>query len=82
MLIVVCALVFLAHLPALSARATFHDDRQYVTENAVVQNPSLPNAGRFFREVWRPSTVPGYYQPLTMVSLMTDRFLGGLKRKK
>jgi hypothetical protein len=77
MLLLVCTLVFLAHLPALSARAIFHDDTQYVLENPLVQNPSLHSAARFFREVWRPSTVPGYYQPLTMVSLMVDRFLAG-----
>jgi tetratricopeptide (TPR) repeat protein len=77
LLISVGTIVVLAHLPALSARAEFHDDAMYVSENPLVQNPSWRSAGRFFCEVWAPSTVRGYYQPLTMVSLMLDRFLAG-----
>lgn len=77
LLIGVGTTVVLAHLPALSARAEFHDDAMYVNENPLVQNPSWRSVGRFFYEVWTPSTVRGYYQPLTMVSLMVDRFLAG-----
>jgi len=77
LLFFVSTLVFLAHLPALSARASFLDDQQYVAKNPLVQNPSWASARRFFAEVWAPSTVRGYYQPLTMVSLMLDRFLAG-----
>jgi tetratricopeptide (TPR) repeat protein len=77
LLIGVCAVVFLVHLPALSTRAIFHDDLAYVVENPLVQNPSLGSVKRFFWEVGRPSTVRGYYQPLTMTSLMLDRFLSG-----
>jgi len=53
------------------------DDEQYLTENYLVQNPSLGSAGRFLAEVLKPSTVRGYYQPLTMISLMIDYALGG-----
>ena len=77
LLLIVCAVVLLAHLPALSSQALLYDDQYYVTENLLVQNPSWPSARQFFVEVWRPSTVPGYYHPLTMVSLMVDRFLAG-----
>ena len=73
----VCTLVFLVYLPALSARARFLDDRRYVVDNRLVQNPSWTSVRRFFTEVWTPSTVKGYYQPLTMVSLMVDRFFAG-----
>ncbi|MCX5645398.1 MAG: tetratricopeptide repeat protein [Phycisphaerae bacterium] len=77
LLIGVCTVVLLVHLPALSTRALFHDDTAYVVENPLVQNPSVGSAKRFFWEVGRPSTVCGYYQPLTMTSLMLDRFLSG-----
>jgi len=79
LLLFICTLVFLAHLPALSARATYLDDHEYVFQNSLVQNPSWASVRRFFVEVWRPSTVPGYYQPLTMTSLMLDRAVGGRK---
>lgn len=72
----VCIFVLWVYLPALSARATLLDDAQYVSKNPLVQNPSWRSVRRFFGEVRRPSTVRGYYQPLTMVSLMVDRYLG------
>jgi tetratricopeptide (TPR) repeat protein len=77
LLIGVCTIVLLVHLPALSTRAIFHDDTAYVIENPLVQNPSWDSVQRFFREVGKPSTVRGYYQPLTMTSLMLDRLLSG-----
>ena len=75
-LVAVGATLF-AHWPALSARALFFDDNQYLTSNRLVQNPSWASAGQFLREVLRPSTVAGYYQPLTMISLMLDYALAG-----
>src|SRR5207249_1543783 len=57
----VMATVLATHWPALSAKAISFDDDQYLTQNLLVQNPSLSNAGRFMREVMRPSTVAGYY---------------------
>lgn len=76
-LVIVCILVFIVHLPALSARATFHDDHMYLTENFLVQNPGWTSARRFFVEILEPSTVTGYYQPLTMISLMADVAITG-----
>ena len=77
MLAIVCVLVFIVHIPSLSARATFHDDQMYVTDNTLVQNPGWASARRFFAEVLKPSTVRGYYQPLTMISLMADIAITG-----
>src|SRR4030042_3211271 len=77
LIIIVCILVFIVHLPALTRRALTMDDDQYVTKNVLVRNPSWGSAGRFFTEVLEPSTVKGYYQPLTMLSLMGDYVLGG-----
>ena len=77
-LIIVVALVVAAvHWPALSAKALSFDDDQYLTKNPLVQNPSGSAAGRFLTEVLEPSTVGGYYQPLTMISLMLDHASGG-----
>jgi Flp pilus assembly protein TadD len=42
-----------------------------------VQNPGWTSARRFLTEILEPSTVGGYYQPLTMISLMADCALGG-----
>lgn len=72
LVVVVCLLVFVAYLPVLSARAIFIDDDQYLTNNILVQRPSWGSVKKFFREVSAPSTVRGYYQPLTMTSLMLD----------
>lgn len=66
-----------AHWPALSAQARTFDDRMYLINNPLVQNPSWASVGRFFREILRPSTVQGYYQPLAMTSLMLDYARGG-----
>jgi Flp pilus assembly protein TadD len=63
--------------PCLTARVISFDDEQYLTNNVLVRNPSWHSAGRFFGEVLAPSTVGGYYQPLTMVSLMLDCARGG-----
>lgn len=76
-IVAVCVIVSVAHWPALSAKALSFDDGQYVTKNVLVQNPGWASTKRFFAEVLAPSTVTGYYQPLTMVSLMLDSALGG-----
>ncbi|GMU33160.1 MAG: tetratricopeptide repeat protein [Planctomycetia bacterium] len=65
------------HWPALSARAFCFDDQEYFIDNPLVKSPGIDSAGRFFAEVFEPSTVRGYYQPLTMVSLMLDAAMGG-----
>jgi tetratricopeptide (TPR) repeat protein len=69
--------VLVTHWPVLSARAVTFDDRQYLTDNHLVRAPSWSSATQIFREVLEPSTVHGYYQPLTMISLMLDWARGG-----
>lgn len=69
--------VIAAHYPALRAKAISFDDHQYLLENPLVQSPSLKSAWRFLSEVFEPSTVEGYYQPLSMISLMLDVAWGG-----
>ncbi len=77
LLLVSAIVVFAVHFPALSARALSFDDQEYLVENQLVRNPGLTSAGRFLAEVLDPSTIGGYYQPLTMISLMIDYAMGG-----
>jgi tetratricopeptide (TPR) repeat protein len=79
LIIIVCAAVLAAHWPALSVRATSFDDSQYFKDNHLIQNPGWASARQFLTEVLKPSTVKGYYQPLTMISLMLDYAAGGRK---
>jgi len=75
-----CALfgaTVLLYLPTFSFEFVTLDDYQYVVDNDLVRDASLSGAFRFFAEVFHPSTVDGYYQPLTMVSLMFDAGLAG-----
>lgn len=74
---VVAVAVAAVHWPVLSAQATSFDDDLYVTGNALVQDPGWTSLSRFFGEILNPSSVRGYYQPLTMTSLMLDWALGG-----
>ncbi|MFO0973575.1 MAG: tetratricopeptide repeat protein [Phycisphaerae bacterium] len=68
---------FVLYLPALGSGWINLDDYQYVRTNPYVLRPSLARVGAFFSE-WRvPSTVSGYYQPLTMLSLVIDRLMDG-----
>lgn len=69
--------VLATHWPALSAKAMSCDDQQYLVDNLLVRNPSWASARRALTEVLEPSTVAGYYQPLSMISLMIDAALGG-----
>ena len=73
----VCVITAAVYWPVLSAKAVSFDDEYYLLGNKLVQNPSFASAVRFFREVLNPSTVKGYYQPLTMISLMVDCAFGG-----
>lgn len=77
LVIVVCIMVLITHWPALSAKAISIDDDIYFTKNPLVRNPSWGSAITFLSEAFEPSTVGGYYQPLTMISLMIDYELGG-----
>ena len=76
-----CVLLIVAtvvlYFPSLSAEFVTLDDYMYVVDNEAVRTPSLESARRFFTEVLRPTTVEGYYQPLTMTSLMIDAWLTG-----
>ena len=77
LIILVCFLVFIVYLPAFSSKALLIDDDQFLTKNVLVRNPGWTSIRRFFTEVLEPSTVKGYYQPVTMLSLMGDYTLGG-----
>src|SRR5436190_24335639 len=74
--LLVGALVCAIHWPVLHARALSIDDAEFVTKNPLVRTPGWPSVGRFFGEVLNPSTVRGYYLPLSMTSLMLDCALG------
>jgi len=77
LIILVCAAVLITHWPALSAQAVSFDDNQYFVDNFLVRDPGWESVKRFLTEVFEPSTVKGYYQPLTMISLMLDYAAGG-----
>ncbi|MGB9625924.1 MAG: hypothetical protein ACPMAQ_13800, partial [Phycisphaerae bacterium] len=76
-IVVVTVAVVAVHWPALSAQALSFDDSAYLVENDLVRHPGWASARRFLTEVRAPSTVPGYYQPLAMISLMLDYAMGG-----
>ncbi|MDM8004528.1 MAG: tetratricopeptide repeat protein [Phycisphaerae bacterium] len=65
------------HWPVLSAKAVSINDGMYVIHNPLVLHPTWDSVERFLGEVRKPSTVQGYYQPLTMISLMLDTVMGG-----
>ena len=69
--------VFFVHKGALNSEAITFDDGEYLIHNKLVNNPSFRSVKIFLSEVTRPSTVSGYYQPLSMISLMMDVYLGG-----
>lgn len=73
----VLAAVAFAHWPVLDAKAVNLDDKSYLFENPVLQNPSWRSVVTVFAEVTDSSTVEGYYEPLTLVSLMLDVAAGG-----
>jgi tetratricopeptide (TPR) repeat protein len=76
-LVLVAALVAAVDWPVLGAQAHGWDDNLFVTNNSLVMHPSWTSAQRFFSEVLSPSSVGGYYLPLTMTSLMLDYHMGG-----
>jgi len=76
--IVVCVVVAVAHWPVLSAKALLFDDDLFVNEDSpLVQNPGWALAGRALAEVFNPSVMVGYYQPLPVISIMADCAMGG-----
>ena len=76
-LFLVALITAITHWPTLSAKAYMFDDDQYLINNRLVKNPSWASTRTFLTEVLAPSTVRGYYQPLTMISLMLDVAAGG-----
>ena len=77
LLIAVAVLVGWVQYPVLGVHSVWLDDESYVTKNPLVLNASWESAKRFLSEVQFPTTVAGYYQPLTMISLMLDSAAGG-----
>lgn len=71
LLAVVLGAVAATHWPALSAGATYMDDKIYLGSSAV-RHPSWGSLEAIFGSVLSPSLVNGYYQPLSLVSLMLD----------
>lgn len=49
----------------------------YLFENPVLATPSWDGVREVFAEVTRSSSIEGYYEPLTLVSLMIDVARGG-----
>lgn len=78
LLAVMVLLVAMAvYLPTFNAEFLILDDTQYVTANPYVLYPSWQKLVACFGEILRPITVLGYYQPLTLASLMFDRVVEG-----
>jgi len=50
--------------------------RHAILQRAQPVAPSWASANRFLTEVFEPSTVGGYYQPLAMISLREDVVTG------
>ncbi len=74
--IFVLSVVAYAHWPSLTAKTISFDDHEYFLRNHLVKNPSWASAKQFLSEMTKPSTVGGYYQPLSMISLMLDCQMG------
>lgn len=75
--LLVALVVAAAFAPVLDTRALSLDDDDYITHNELVTRPSAAHAAQFFREAVRPTTVGGYWMPLSMTSLMLDVAQGG-----
>ena len=76
-LAVIILLSAVVHSPGLNSQARHVDDAEYLEHNPLVQSPSWSTGWRFMSEVIKPSSVGGYYHPLTMISLMIDYAMGG-----
>jgi len=72
----ICACVLAAHWSVLSAQALNFDDDEYLNKSTIVRSPSFASARRALAEVLRPS-IAGYYEPLSVISLMIDYARGG-----
>lgn len=63
-------IVLAVYWPALSAGALYMDDKFYL--GPAAQHPSWASVKAIVGEVLSPSTVNGYYQPLSQLSVMLD----------
>lgn len=77
LLLAVVIVVGAVHWPVLSAGAVFFDDMEYLFYNPVLRKPSWSSARTVLTEVFESSTIEGYYEPLTLISLMLDVAAGG-----
>ncbi|MCK4739251.1 MAG: hypothetical protein KAT46_04820, partial [Deltaproteobacteria bacterium] len=66
-------LSFLIYLPALGGEFLDWDDRHYVLNNLLVNNPSLASIGESFSTI-----VLGNWHPLTLISLILDSAVWGV----
>lgn len=73
---VAVVITFLVLSPSLFYETQFMDDHEYFYMNHLIQNPGVKSAITIITEVLQPSTVSGYYQPVTMLSLMCDYIMG------
>jgi len=73
LLAAVLGMVLATYWPALSAGARYMDDKFYIG-NPIIQHPTWATVRRIFGEVLSPSLVNGYYQPLSLLSVMVDFF--------
>ncbi|MGD8453944.1 MAG: tetratricopeptide repeat protein [Phycisphaerae bacterium] len=76
LILLVTVAVVVVQAPALSAQAVCFDDDAFFVNNPLVLQPSGQSVARFFGEVFEPTTVKGYYLPLSMTSLMLDCAMG------
>jgi Flp pilus assembly protein TadD len=70
LVVAVLAAVLATYWPALSAGALYMDDKFYL--GPITQHPSWASVKTIFGEVFSPSMVNGYYQPLSLLSIMLD----------
>jgi protein O-mannosyl-transferase len=69
-LLAVLGAVLATHWTALAAAATYMDDKYYL--GGEMRHPSWATVKAILGDVWSPSLVNGYYQPLSMGSVMLD----------
>jgi tetratricopeptide (TPR) repeat protein len=75
LLVLVGSIVIIVHWPALGAQALTLDDELYLRK--LASNPGWDLVQKIVTEAIQPSVVRGYYQPLSLISLVADSALGG-----
>jgi protein O-mannosyl-transferase len=73
--ILLLLVTLLLYVPSLNAQGRILQDELYL-QNPNITQPSFRSVIRIFSEVLVPSHFEGFYQPLTMISLMGDIFMG------